>query len=107
MSERLLVPILQVKRRLVGQEGYLFLEILPLLFSLHLGDAEVPELYNPRAREEDVLRLEIPMQNLPVVDVLESKRCLHEPENTQRQKKNAERVSRSHWVKLVKQRQVK
>lgn len=37
---------------------------------LYLGDAEVSELDDPRTREEDVLRLEVPVQNLTVVDVL-------------------------------------
>lgn len=40
------------------------------LYHAYLGDAEVPELDHPRTREEDVLRLEVPVQNLPVVDVL-------------------------------------
>lgn len=45
----------------------------------YLGDAEVPELNDPRAREEDVLRLEVAVEDLAVMDVFQGQRRLHEP----------------------------
>lgn len=45
----------------------------------YLGDAEVPELYDPRARKEDVLRLEVAVEDLAVMDVLQGQSRLHEP----------------------------
>lgn len=67
---------------------------LPAPIFSHLCDTEVPEFNNPRPREEDVLRLEIPVQNLPVVDVLESKRCLHEPGTERKNAKNRNNIKR-------------
>ena len=47
----------------------------------HLGNSEVPEFDCFRLREEDILRLQVAMQNLAVVDMFERKRRLQEPGN--------------------------
>lgn len=43
------------------------------------GNAKVAQLDNTRFGEEDVLRLYVPVQDLPVVDVLESQTNLDKP----------------------------
>ena len=45
----------------------------------HPSDAEITDLDAPVGRHEDVLRLQVSVQNLPVVDVLDCERHLNEP----------------------------
>lgn len=45
----------------------------------HFGDAQVAQHQPPVAQQEDVLRLDVPVQHLVLVHVVDGQRDLHEP----------------------------
>lgn len=55
----------------------------------HLSDAEIPELDHSRARQENILRLEVAVQYPAVVDMLKCESRLDEPGRTEDAQNNA------------------